>query len=85
MQQVASTLLVTGYVDVEEVSAIARFIAELNPNIPYSLLGFHPNFYMDDLPTTSRSHAFRCKEAAEATGLRRVNIGNLHLLGEDYD
>ncbi|RLB37737.1 MAG: radical SAM protein [Deltaproteobacteria bacterium] len=81
---IASTLLVPGYVDVEEVGAIARFIAQLNPEIPYSLLGFHPHFYLDDLPRTSRSHAFRCKEAAEAAGLRRVHIGNLHLLGDAY-
>ena len=81
---IASTLLVPGYVDVEEVGAIAQFIAQLNPDIPYSLLGFHPHFYLDDLPPTSRSHAFRCKEAAEAAGLRRVHIGNLHLLGDAY-
>ena len=81
---IASTLLVPGYVDVEEVAAIARFIAQLNPDIPYSLLGFHPHFYLDDLPTTSRSHAFRCKDAAEASGLRYVHIGNLHLLEDAY-
>lgn len=38
---VASTLLVTGYIDAEEVFAIASFIADQDPNIPYSLLGFH--------------------------------------------
>jgi pyruvate formate lyase activating enzyme len=77
---VASTLLVPGYVDVQEVSNIARFIATLNPEIPYSLLGFHPQFYMYDLPTTSKDHAFLCKEAAEREGLQKVKIGNLHLL-----
>lgn len=81
---IASTLLVPGYVDMEEVSGIARFIARLNPEIPYSLLRFHPHFYLHDLPTTSKSHALRCKQAAEAAGLRRVNIGNIHLLSDDY-
>jgi pyruvate formate lyase activating enzyme len=81
---IASTLLVPGYVDEEEVSAIARFIAGLNPEIPYSLLAFYPSFYLRDLPTTSRLHALRCREAAEAAGLHRVRIGNVHLLGEDY-
>jgi pyruvate formate lyase activating enzyme len=80
----ASTLLVPGYVDEEEVSAIARFVAGLNPEIPYSLLAFYPSFRLRDLPTTSRSHALRCRDAAEAAGLRRVRIGNVHLLGEDY-
>jgi len=80
----ASTLLVPGYVDEREVEAIADFIAGLNPEIPYSLLAFYPHFCLHDLPTTSRRHAVRCKEAAERKGLRRVHIGNVHLLGEDY-
>ena len=77
---IASTLMVPGYVDEDEVAAIAGFIAGLNPEIPYSLLAFYPQFYMDDLPITSRSQALRCKAAAEKKGLRNVHIGNAHLL-----
>lgn len=80
---VASTLLVPGYIDEEEVGNIATFIACLNPDIPYALLGFHPHFYMSDLPTTSRSHAEACKDIAEKKGLKNVRIGNLHLLRQD--
>ena len=81
---VASTLLVPGYVEEEEVGKIAEFIASLNPDIPYSLLGFHPHFYMRDLPRTSRAHAEKCVEAARRAGLNRVKIGNVHLLGDEY-
>lgn len=81
---VASTLLVPGYVDEQEVGKIAEFIASMNPDIPYSLLGFYPHFYMKDLPTTSREHAERCYKAALDAGLKRVRIGNLHLLGNAY-
>ncbi len=77
---IASTLLVPGYVDEDEVSKIASFIASLNPDIPYSLLAFHPQFMMDDLPTTSRQHARDCLEAAKLQGLKNVRVGNLHLL-----
>ena len=77
---IASTLLVPGYIDVEEVARIAAFIASLSRDIPYSLLGFHPQFQMQDLPPTSRNQARRCMEAARAAGLTRVKIGNLHLL-----
>lgn len=81
---IASTLLVPGYVDEAEVGEIARFISALDPEIPYSLLGFYPHFYLSDLPTTSRTHALRCKEVAERAGLRHVHMGNMHLLGGDY-
>jgi pyruvate formate lyase activating enzyme len=77
---VASTLLVPGYVSVEEVRQIAEFIAGLNPDIPYALLAFHPCFFLDDLPLTSRQHAQQALEAAGAAGLRRVRLGNAHLL-----
>ncbi len=80
---VAATLLVPGYVDAAEVGRIARFIAGIDPDIPYALLAFHPEFRMTDLPTTSRRHAREALAAARAAGLRRVRIGNQHLLGRD--
>jgi len=81
---IASTLLVPGYVDVDEVREIARFVANLNPDIPYSLLAFYPSFVLNDLPTTSYTHAMRCLEIAKKAGLKNVRIGNKHLLGNDY-
>jgi pyruvate formate lyase activating enzyme len=81
---VASTLLVPGYVDEQEVDAIARYLGSLNPDIPYSLLAFYPQFYLNDLPTTSRRHALRCQEIAHNAGIRRTHIGNAHMLGDEY-
>jgi len=83
---VASTLLVPGYVDEKEVYRIARFIADCDPNIPYVLLAFAPEFMMSDLPHTSSSHARRALIAAKEAGLRRIRLGNQHLLWEgDYN
>lgn len=81
---VASTLLVPGYIDADEVGHIARFIANLDPDIPYALLGFHPHFFVPDLPRTSVCHADEAESAARAAGLRRVRIGNRHLLSHEY-
>jgi len=81
---VASTLLVPGYVDAQEVGGIARFIASLDPNIPYSLLGFHPHFYIHDLPRTSVHHAEEAERVARQAGLTNVHIGNRHLLSRAY-
>jgi len=77
---VASTLLVPGYVDRGQVAAIAEFIAELNPEIPYALLAFRGQFLMSEMPTTSRQHAEACMAAAIEAGLKRVRLGNVHLL-----
>ncbi len=77
---VASTLLVPGYIDADEVYSIASFIASIDPQTPYSLLGFYPHFYMKDLPKTRRKTARECYSAAREAGLKRVRLANEHLL-----
>ena len=76
----ATTLMVPGNVDTEEVGAIARFIADLDPSIPYSLLAFHSDYEMADLPYTGLKQAAECWRTAREH-LERVNVGNLHVLG----
>lgn len=76
----ASTLLVPGYIDSQEVKRIAEFVASIDPEIPYTLLAFYPCYVMNDLPTTRRKHAYECLEVAKRAGLQKVRIGNIHLL-----
>lgn len=77
---IANTLLIPGYIDPAEIAAIAGFIVECNPDIPYSLLAFHPQFFMSDMPTTSKTLANQCLQAARDSGLNNVRLGNVHLL-----
>jgi pyruvate formate lyase activating enzyme len=81
---VASTLLIPGYVDEDEVRALGHLIASIEPAIPYRLLGFVPAFLMANLPPTSRAHAARCVAAARDAGLLDVAVGNEHLLSDAY-
>ncbi len=75
----ATTLLVPYYIDEKEVENISKFISDINPEIPYSLLIFHPEFYMDDLPITPKEIVFKCYDKAKKY-LKNVHIGNIHLL-----
>ena len=77
---VGSTLLVPGYIDENEVRGIARFIASIDPDIPYSLLAYYPHFHMSDLPLTSRSLSETCLKAAHEEGLNNVRVGNVRVL-----
>jgi pyruvate formate lyase activating enzyme len=76
----ATTLLVPYYIDDTEVEAVAGFIGGIDADIPYSLLVFHPDYMMTDLPVTPRYQAEECVAAARRH-LNRVHIGNAHLLG----
>jgi len=82
---IASTLLVPGYIEADEVRKIAAFIAAINPQIPYALLAFAPHFYMSDLPCTSSRQAREAESAAHEAGLVNVRVGNRHLLGMSND
>ncbi|MFX1238955.1 MAG: radical SAM protein, partial [Promethearchaeota archaeon] len=73
------TLMVPGYVNHEEVELIAKFISEINPEIPYSLLVFHGDYQMRDLGITSRKQALKSLEVAQKY-LKNVNLGNKFLL-----
>lgn len=77
---IASTLLVPGYIDAEEIRNISGFIASVDPDIPYRLLAFYPHFYMKDLPLLKKEWAFELLQIARSSGLNNVSIGNLHLL-----
>ena len=76
----ATTLLVPGYVDEKEVEGITKFIASLDSEIPYSILVFHPDYLMMDLPMTPMDQALACYRAAKRH-LKNVNVGNVRLLG----
>ncbi len=77
---IASTLLVPGYIDENEIRNISRFIASINNEIPYALLAFYPHFFMSDMPLTTKELALRCMKSAQEEGLKNVRIGNVHLL-----
>ena len=67
----STPLLIPGYVDKNEVEQIADFIVDLNSDITYSLLVFHPDFMMRDLPTTSLKQTIVCYVAVKKT-IRKV-------------
>ncbi len=75
----ATTLLVPYYVDEEEIEGIAKFLASLSNDIPYSLLIFHPDYRLNDLPITPKAQVERCYRTAKKY-LKNVNIGNKFLL-----
>jgi len=76
----ASTLLIPGYIDLEEIKGIASFIADIDPSIPYSLLAYYPHYILNDLPLTSKKFAYECLSIAKKEGLENVRLGNVNLL-----
>lgn len=77
---IVSTLLIPGYIDEPELTAMAEFISAINRNIPWSFLGFYPHFQFKDMPCTSREQAEMALSIAQHHGIENTHLGNVHLL-----
>jgi len=72
-----TTLLVPGVNDgVEELDAIAGFIAGLDPGIPWHVSRFHPDHQMREGARTPLETVERALDAGNRAGLRYVYPGN---------
>lgn len=76
-----TTLLIPGRNDSqEEITQIARFIKEVDPDIPWHISRFHPDYkYTESYPTSIESLR-RAYSIGKKEGLRFIYIGNV--LGE---
>lgn len=72
-----TTLLIPGKNDSDdEIRAIARFLVEIDRDIPWHLSGFFPMYRMQDVPSTPFSTLIRAYEIGKEEGLRYIYIGN---------
>lgn len=79
-----TTLVVPGLNDeVTELEGIARFIASVDPDIPWHVSRFHPDFEYTAAPATPLAALRAAAEAGRREGLRYVYVGNV--AGESED
>lgn len=72
------TLVIPGWNDSdEELAAAARFIASISPDVPWHVTAFHPDYRMQDRPSTPPATLLRAARIGQAEGLRYVYAGNL--------
>jgi len=64
-----------------DLEAIADFIKSLNPEIPWHLTRFFPQFKMQNVPPTPVSLLIRARQMALEKGLKYVYLGNVNLPG----
>ncbi|MCF6265776.1 MAG: AmmeMemoRadiSam system radical SAM enzyme [Desulfuromusa sp.] len=73
-----TTLLIPGKNDSdEEIRNIAKFIAELDPSIPWHLSAFYPTYKMLDVPPTPGSTLRRAYKIGREEGLKYLYVGNI--------
>ncbi len=73
-----TTLIVPGMNDSEdELKAIARFLADTDPDIPWHVSRFYPNYRMNDRGATPLEKMKRAIEIGKEQGLHFVYSGNV--------
>lgn len=79
-----TTLVVPGMNDSEEeLRNIARFIASVDPDIPWHISRFHPDYKYTALHATSMGTLRKAYSIGEKEGIRYIYIGNVWGEGED--
>ncbi|HCM82896.1 MAG: Radical SAM domain protein [Microgenomates group bacterium GW2011_GWC1_43_11] len=73
-----TTLVIDGKNDSdEELTDIAKFIAQISPDIPWHLSACHPEYKMTDIRVTPKSTLQWAYEIGRQTGLHYVYLGNI--------
>ena len=73
-----TTLLIPGLNDsVEEVKEIAKFLADLDPDIPWHISRFHPTYKLTDVYPTPSESIQKARDIGYEAGLKYVYCGNL--------
>lgn len=73
------TLYIPGWVETDQISSIARLIASLDLEIPFTILAFFPAHQMEDHPPPTLDQMLEAYGAVKDIGLRQVRLGNCGL------
>ena len=73
-----TTLLIPGLNDSpDELRDLARFLADLDPNIPWHISRFHPTYRLTHINATRPESIHKAKKIGMEAGLKYVYTGNL--------
>ncbi len=73
-----TTLVIPGVNDSDdELSGVARFLAEVDPGIPWHISRFFPAWKMQSASPTPRETLLRAREIGRRAGLHHVYVGNI--------
>ncbi|HVS31321.1 MAG TPA: AmmeMemoRadiSam system radical SAM enzyme [Thermoanaerobaculia bacterium] len=61
----------------EELTQIAEFLAEVDPDIPWHVTAYHQDYKMTDNPNTDPRTLLRAYEIGKRAGLRYIYPGNI--------
>lgn len=72
-----STVYIPGWVEEDQISEIAKLLAQVDRDIPYAIIAFIPEYQLKHVNPPTYHQMIRAFECARDAGLRNVKIGNI--------
>ncbi len=80
-----SSLYLPGWVETEQIGKIAGLLAQVDSDIPYSIIAFFPEYRMTDVPSPSFQQMVGAFEASRDAGLKNVRLGNVGMFARSSE
>jgi pyruvate formate lyase activating enzyme len=81
-----TTLIIPGWNDGDdELQSIAKFLRDIDPDMPWHVTAFSPHYKMKDTPPTEPETLLRAKAIGLEEGLRHVYVGNVPMSYQDHE
>ena len=81
------SLYIPGLVEARQIEAIANLLASVDPEIPFTILAFFPEYLMRSFSPPTTSQMITAYKRAKKVGLKYIRLGNLDVFAkseEDY-
>jgi pyruvate formate lyase activating enzyme len=73
-----TTLLIPGWNDdAKELNAAAKFLHSVDPQMPWHITAYHPDYKFQDAPPTKPEALVKAREIGLKAGLKHVYCGNI--------
>lgn len=82
------SLLIPGWVEMDQISKIAQHLSCIDQQIPFTLLAFFPEYKLRQTRAPTLDEMLRAYIAVKDAGLRNVKVGNCHIFArteEDWE
>ena len=82
------SLYIPGWVESDQIKKIAKILAEVDTEIPFTILAFFPQYKLRDVPAPNLNQMLEAYQAVKEVGLKNVRLGNIGIFvktDEDYE
>jgi len=78
------TLYIPNWVESDQIGKIARIVADVDPEIPFTILAYFPEYKLRERPPTL-SEMISAYHSAVSSGLKNVKLGNIGVFAKSEE